>query len=268
MAYQVNANVSALNVYNNLGVHQAKSAASLARISSGLKAAGGGDVASQGTAATLNAATQATQSSISQVQSAINRLQAADATYGELIALGQKGMEVGNRGADAGADGSALFTQLTAIAAGITSIGANTQFNADLLFTQGGTPAPVLTPDVGVSTFVASPLLAAAPTVDGTNAATALGADAVTSAAKMKTYVEATVDIRATNAGRLASLQNTLQVLNSVAANELAGIGQAQDTDIAKEMMSLTSANIMTEAATAMLAQAMQMPNSVLKLLQ
>jgi flagellin-like hook-associated protein FlgL len=33
-------------------------------------------------------------------------------------------------------------------------------------------------------------------------------------------------------------------------------------------MMSLTSANIMTEAATAMLAQAMQLPNAVLKLLQ
>jgi len=48
----------------------------------------------------------------------------------------------------------------------------------------------------------------------------------------------------------------------------LAGMGQAQDTDIAKEMMTLTSANIMTEAATAMLAQAMQLPNSVLRLLQ
>ncbi len=41
-----------------------------------------------------------------------------------------------------------------------------------------------------------------------------------------------------------------------------------ENTDIAKEMMNLTAANIMTEAATAMLAQAMQMPNSVLKLLQ
>jgi len=53
-----------------------------------------------------------------------------------------------------------------------------------------------------------------------------------------------------------------------VSANELSALGQAQDTDIATEMMNLTSANIMTEAATAMLAQAMQMPNSVLKLLQ
>ena len=260
MAYTVNANVAALNVYNNLGVHQAKSSAALARISSGLKAAGGGDVASQGTAATLNAATQATQSSISQVQSAINRLQAADAAYGELIALGQKGMEVGNRGADAGADGTALFAQLTAINAGITSIQAETEFGGADLFT-----LPALTPDVGGGTFTATPTVATGPTVAASDAT---GVNAVTTAGSMKTYVEATVDLRSTNAGRIASLQNTLQVLNSVAANEMAGIGQAQDTDIAKEMMSLTSANIMTEAATAMIAQAMQMPNSVLKLLQ
>ena len=261
MAYQVNANVSALNVYNNLGVHQAKSSASLARISSGLKAAGGGDVASQGTAATLNSGLQATLSQISQVQSAINQLQAADAAYGELIALGQKGAEVGYRGADAGADASALWTQLTAIRAGINSIQTNTEFNGAVFTT-------ALAPDIGLAWFTVTPTVATAPTVAGANAGAATAADAVTSAGSFSTYVSATVDIRATNAGNLASLQNTLQVLNSVAANELAGIGQAQDTDIAKEMMSLTSANIMTEAATAMLAQAMQLPNSVLKLLQ
>ena len=95
-----------------------------------------------------------------------------------------------------------------------------------------------------------------------------MAAVSASTVAEYTTYVEEAVDKRATNAGNIASLQNTLQVLNSVAANEMAGIGQAQDTDIAKEMMNLTSANIMTEAATAMLAQAMQLPNSVLKLLQ
>ena len=257
MVYQVNSNVAALNVYNNLGVHQAKSAASLARISSGLKAAGGGDVASQGTAATISAAMQGTQSSISQVQSSINQLQAADAAYGELIALGQKGLEVASRGADAGADFSAINAQAVALKAGITSIQTNTEFNGAVFTTAS-------TPNVGVGAFTATPTVATVPTV----AAITTVVLAATAASDFSTYIAATVDIRATNAGNLASLQNTLQVLNSVAANELAGIGQAQDTDIAKEMMSLTSANIMTEAATAMLAQAMQLPNSVLKLLQ
>jgi flagellin len=247
MAYQVNSNVAALNVYNNLGVHQAKSAAALARISSGLKAAGGGDVASQGTAATINASLQATQSSISQVQSAINQLQVADTAYGEMIALGQKGLEVANRVTDAGADTSAITAQLAALTAGITSITTNTQYNG-AVFTTGSTP------DVGVSTLTVTPTAATAPATDNVAGYTA--------------FISSTVDLRATNAGRLASLQNSLQVLNSVAANEVAGISQAQDTDIAKEMMNLTSANIMTEAATAMLAQSMQLPNAVLRLLQ
>ncbi len=247
MVYQVNSNVSALNVYNNLGVHQAKSAASLARISSGLKAAGGGDVASQGTAATINAAMQATQSSISLVQSAINRLQVADAAYGELIALGQKGLEVAGRLTDAGADTSALVEQMDAITLGLTSIQTNTEVI-------GAAWTAALAPDVGSAAFTATPTVATVP--------------AANTVAAYTTYINATIDIRGTNAGNLAALQNTLQVLNSVSANELAGIGQAQDTDIAKEMMNLTSANIMTEAATAMLAQAMQLPNSVLKLLQ
>ena len=246
MVFQVNSNVVALNVYSNLGVHQAKAATALARISSGLKAAGGGDVASQGTAATINAALQATQSSISQVQSAINQLQTADAAYGELIALGLKGLEVAGRLTDAGADTSALGTQMAAINLGINSIQTNTQYNGAVFTTASA-------PDVGVATFTVTPTVTAVP------AATVVA---------YNTYIEATVDIRGTNAGRLASLQNTLQVLEAVAANEAAAIGQAEDTDIAKEMMNLTSANIMTEAATAMLAQAMLLPTSVLKLLK
>ena len=259
MVYAVNTNVAALNVYNNLGVHQAKSSASLARISSGLKSAGGGDIASQGTAATINSKLQATQSSISQVQNAINQLQSADAAYGELIALGQKGLEVASRGADAGADFSALSAQSLALQAGITSIGTRTQFNG-ALFTA------TQSPDVGASAFPVTPAVPTAPLVADVTITDAT--DAADSATEYSDFVSATVDKRATNAGNLASLQNTLQVLNSVATNEMAGIGQAQDADIAKEMMSLTSANIMTEAATAMLSQAMQLPTSVLKLLQ
>jgi flagellin len=164
---------------------------------------------------------------------------------------------VASRGADAGADITAINAQAQALKAGITSIQANTQFNGAVFTTDS-------TPDVGGTTLTVTPTVATLPTV-ATITTVLLAA---TAASDFSTYIAATVDIRATNAGNLASLQNTLQVLNSVSSNELAGMSQAQDTDIAKEMMSLTSANIMTEAATAMLAQAMQMPNSVLKLLQ
>mgnify|MGYP000014425818 FL=1 len=248
MPFQIGSNYPALNVYNNLGVHQAKAADSLARISSGLKAAGAGDVASQGTVATLSANMAATQSNISQVQAAINQLQVADAAYGEMIALGNAGLALANTLGDAGVDVSAITAQLVTLTAGIASINTNTQFNGVAVL---GT---ALAPNVGAGTTTVTPAAATPPTANTSSAYT--------------TFLNGTVDLRSTNAGNLASLQNTLQVLNSVAATELAGVGQVQDTDIATEMMNLTSANILTAAATAMLAQAMQMPNSVLTLLK
>ena len=167
MAYQVNSNVAALNVYNNLSVHQAKSSASLARISSGLKAAGGGDVASQGTAATLNAANcKGPKAAISQVQSAINQLQAADAAYGELIALGQKGR--GSLSRDrmtpmlVRTPTSAITAQVNvALTAGITSIQTNTEFNGSV----AGVLGPALRPPTWVSAaFTATPAVATTET--------------------------------------------------------------------------------------------------------
>jgi len=247
MSFQVNANIAALNVYNNLGVHQAKAADSLARISSGLKAAGG-DVASGGAAAVITQNRQNTLSNISQVQNVINQLQVADAVYGEAMALVSQGISIAATALHAGADTSAITAQLTAISGAVASLSTNVQYNGAQAL------ATAATPNIGVGTLTVTPTAIAAITLQTT--AGYVGAAAAIS------------DLRATNGGNLVALQNALQALNAVSANELSALGQAQDTDIATEMMNLTSANIMTEAATAMLAQAMQMPNSVLKLLQ
>ena len=247
MSFQVNANIAALNVYNNLGVHQAKAADSLARISSGLKAAGG-DVASGGAAAVITQNRQNTLSNISNVQDAINRLQVADAVYGEAMALVSQGISIAATASHAGADTTAITAQLTAISAAVTSLSTNVQYNGARALV---TPT---TPNIGILPLDVTPVTIAAIGTQDTTGYVAAAA--------------AISDLRATNGGNIVALQNALQALNAVSANELSALGQAQDTDIATEMMNLTSANIMTEAATAMLAQAMQMPNSVLKLLQ
>ena len=260
MAFQVSSNISALNAYNNLGVHQAKSSAALARISSGLKASGGGDVASQGIANTMNTSLQTNKSTISQIQGAIIQLQAADGTYNEMISLAQKAMEVANSSLNTGANFAAVDNQVQAIDAGIDALIASTEFAGANVF---GTAASLT-----VQTLAVGAVAPTAPGTAGTVTPITTAATAATASGEFSAFIDDVVELRATNAGNLAALTNTLQALNSVASNEIAGISQAQDTDIATEMMSLTSANIMTEAATAMLAQAMQMPNTVLKLLQ
>ena len=258
MAFQVSTNTAALQVYNNLGVHQVSSSQALAKISSGLKAAGGTDVASLGAATTLKINYQATQSAITDVQNAINTLRVADQIYAEAIALGQNGLEVANRAADANADTSATTAQLAKITLGIASVLAG-EFN-------GGTVlGTALTPKVDASgnTLTVTPAL-----FDDAGDGTGANAPASDDVAGYTAFVQAVIDDRAENAANLAVLQSTLQLLNASAMNEMAGVSAAQDTDIAQEMITLTSANIMTEAATAMLAQAMQSNNTVLRLFQ
>ena len=56
--------------------------------------------------------------------------------------------------------------------------------------------------------------------------------------------------------------------LNVSVENLSASESRIRDTDMAQEMVSFTRAQILTQAGTAMLAQANQAPQSVLKLLQ
>ena len=63
-------------------------------------------------------------------------------------------------------------------------------------------------------------------------------------------------------------LEHTINNLDNVAENLQASESRIRDVDMAKEMMEFTRQNILQQAATAMLAQANQAPQSVLQLLR
>jgi flagellin len=63
-------------------------------------------------------------------------------------------------------------------------------------------------------------------------------------------------------------LEYTIRSLDISAENLTSAESRVRDTDMAKEMMNLTQANILQQAAVAMLAQANQAPQSILQLLQ
>ena len=72
--------------------------------------------------------------------------------------------------------------------------------------------------------------------------------------------------------GDLAAIQNrlehTINNLSVTTENMTAAESRIRDTDMAKEMMSYTKNNILVQASQAMLAQANQIPQGVLQLLQ
>ena len=72
--------------------------------------------------------------------------------------------------------------------------------------------------------------------------------------------------------GDLGAIQNRLEhAINNLGVtteNMTAAESRIRDTDMAQEMMSYTKNNILVQAAQAMLAQANQLPQGVLQLLQ
>ena len=79
----------------------------------------------------------------------------------------------------------------------------------------------------------------------------------------------ATVSSQRSNLGAIQNrLEHTINNLGTSSENLTAAESRVRDVDMAKEMMTLTKMNVLTQASQAMLAQANQKPNQVLSLLQ
>jgi flagellin-like hook-associated protein FlgL len=83
-----------------------------------------------------------------------------------------------------------------------------------------------------------------------------------------KTYITALATQRSTLGAYQNRLEYTVSNVTDLSGNLSAARSRVQDTDYAAETASLTKGQILQQAATAMLAQANQMPNVILTLLK
>ena len=75
-------------------------------------------------------------------------------------------------------------------------------------------------------------------------------------------------DLRSTFGAMQNRFESVIASLSSTTENLTASRSRIQDTDFAAETASLTRAQILQQAGTAMLAQANSLPNTVLSLLK
>ena len=111
----------------------------------------------------------------------------------------------------------------------------------------------------------------------GNMSAKALGISSIdvknqTSAAAAVDKIKAAINTVSSTRGDLGAIQNrlehTINNLGVTTENMTAAESRIRDVDIAQEMMTYTKNNILTQSAQAMLAQANQLPQGVLQLLQ
>ena len=276
---RINTNVAAMNTYSRLTAANTAKSNSLAKLSSGLRINKAGDDAaglaiSEKMKSQIGGLTQAkrnAQDGISLVQTAEGALNETHSILGRMRDLVVQGANDTLTSTDRGS----INKELKALHQELTRIADTTEFNTKNLL---GTANNAFTFQIGANEN--QTLTVTIGKMDGT---TLLGANAtdfkiaddaanVRKDGGMISKIDKAIATVSDQRADLGAVQNRLEhtINNLTATNEnLADANsRIRDVDMAEEMMTFTKSNILSQAATSMLAQANAMPNSVLSLLQ
>lgn len=273
MGFSVNTNIGALNAYRNLSITQDSQTKSLEKLSSGLRInRAADDAAGLSIAEGLRAQVNGFNVAARNAQDGISVVQTAEGALGEAHSILQRMRDLAVQGAnDTNNTDSrtAIDNELAALGSELDRIAKGTNFNGIDLLT---TAASDLTIQVGTDAKATSQITVTAAdleTVAGTVGALSV-ADATTAQGSITT-IDAAIKSVSTARSDLGATQNRLEYavknINVSAENLASAESRIRDVDMAKEMMSFTRANILSQAGTAMLAQANQAPQGILQLL-
>lgn len=276
---RINTNVAAMNTYSRLTAANTAKSNSLAKLSSGLRINKAGDDAaglaiSEKMKSQIGGLAQAkrnAQDGISLVQTAEGALNETHSILGRMRDLVVQGANDTLTSADRGS----INKELTALHKELTRIATTTEFNTKNLLGADGTKFTFQiganenqTLDVVISAMDGKTLLSA----NATDFKIASDAANVRKDGGMISAIDKAIAKVSDQRADLGAVQNRLEhtINNLTATNEnLADANsRIRDVDMAEEMMTFTKSNILSQAATSMLAQANAMPNSVLSLLQ
>ena len=218
-------------------------------------------------------------SAIKNANDGISQLQTADGALNEVSSMFQRMRELAVLSVNdtySTTQKTAMNTEFAQLGAEITRISAQTQWNGmSLLAGNGGAPAgtatSVYTFQVGANT--AQTLTVTIPTMALT--AFSVTGDTITTAV---TATSAIADLdgslsllngyRSTIGATINRLEHAIDNLTNVQQNATDSRSKVEDTDYAAATSELARTQIIAQAATAILAQANQQPQSVLSLLK
>ena len=276
---RINTNVAAMNTYSRLTAANTAKSNSLAKLSSGLRINKAGDDAaglaiSEKMKSQIGGLTQAKRNA----QDGISLVQTAEGALNETHSILERMRNLAVQGANdtlTSSDRSSINKELTALHKELTRIADTTEFNTKNLL---GTANNGFTFQIGANenqTLTVTIGAMDGTTLLGSTDATfqiSSGATNVRMAGGMISKIDKAIETVSSQRADLGAVQNRLEhtINNLTATNENLSDANSRirDVDMAEEMMTFTKSNILSQAATSMLAQANAMPNSVLSLLQ
>jgi flagellin len=265
----INTNVAAQTSASNLMASQSALSRSLARLSSGSKIVNpADDAAGLAVSMRLDAQVQRTNAAKSNVSNAMSFTQTQDGylkriskaldRMSELAILAQDGTK-------SDADRVLYNNEFSQLTAYVTSASTK-DFNGVSLF---GSQAMNVTIDSEGATFAMQALDLGSATYTNATASTITTTSAASTAlADVKAAIVQIASDRAMIGAYQARLNSTSEQLTVSAENLTAASSVIKDVNVAEESTRFARENILVQSGTAMLAQANQLPQSVLRLLQ
>jgi flagellin len=290
MSLRINQNIDALNSYRNLSVTQGQMSKSLEKLSSGFRInRAADDAAGLAISEGLRAQTGGLKVAVRNAQDGVSVVQTAEGALTETHSILQRmrdlAVQASNDGALSDTDKAKADSEYQALAKELEDISTKTSFNGTKLldgtytaksFQVGANAGDTLA--VSVSDQGAVALFGATRSTAGTRSTdaeigTAVGdlktaANASAALTKIDNAIGKVSDERASLGANQNRLEHKINNLNVAVENLSASESRIRDTDMASEMMSFTRSQILSQAGTAMLAQANQAPQGVLSLLR
>ncbi len=275
---RINNNVMAFNAQRNLQGSNMRLGKSLEKLSSGFRINRAGDdaaglVISQKLRAEVSGLKQAARNS----QDGISLVQTAEGALGEVHTMLNRmrdlAVQAANDTNDAAAR-TAIGAEMTALSSEIDRIGTDTTFGGSTIFS--ATPLNFQVGSEGdsgnaisvtVGALDASAIVAVGGPVDLTALNVSTHADARTSIEEIDKVIAAISTSRGSLGATQNRLESTVRNLQVTSENLQASESRIRDTDMAQEMVTFTKNQILQQAGTAMLGQANQIPQGVLRLL-
>ena len=271
----INTNIASLNAQRNLNSSQHALSTSLQRLSSGLRVnSARDDAAGIAIATRMTAQGRGMAVAIRNSNDAISLAQTAEGALGQIKdhLLRMRDLSVQSANAtNTSADREQLQKEFTQLSDEIKRIYEQTTFNdLKILGDKAGTQTFQVGANSGETVdIVTTNLSGLYGTISG---ASISGETSATSAAGATTAIDEALKTLATERSVYGAAQSRFEGIVSILQisqeNQLAAASRIMDADYASETASLTRAQILQQAGTAMLAQANALPNSVLTLLR
>jgi flagellin len=281
----INTNVKSLMAQNAMSVNNRHLTKAMEQLSTGTRLnSAADDAAGLAISNKMTAQVRGLNQAVRNANDAISMIQTAEGATKEITNMLQRMREVSVQAANdtyTADDRAALEAEYTQLHEEIDRISSNTQWNGMNLFSGSGASAGgvgsagTATYQVGAnsgSQFTISvefkKMSTSAMSLGSASGALASHSAAQGSIAAIDTAIEYVDKFRADLGSKINRLTYSIDNLTNVSQNTQASRSQIRDTDYAQATTELARTQIISQAATAMLAQANQQPQSVLSLLR